>query len=50
LSTSEKIPNLCGKIGDLLDLGGRNRLASLDVLKSWIDTNKSLNFMTKGWE
>jgi hypothetical protein len=31
-----------------LALGARNRPAPLDALKSWIDTRKSLNFITKG--
>jgi hypothetical protein len=30
-------------------LGARNRLASLDALKSWIDTSKSVNFVTRGF-
>jgi hypothetical protein len=31
-------------------LGARNRLASLDALKSWIDTHKPLNFMSRGFQ
>ena len=48
---SKERQNPCQKKkGTQFALGARNRLASLDALKSWIDTRKSLNFMTKGFQ